>query len=345
MKKIVAFLKRKKKLIILGVVLIIFLRLFIFKPPAKLPLQFASVKKEDIQSLVSTSGTLGGDKSADLKFASGGKLISLAVKPGDSIKKGQFIAKLDTTILSITYQQALNTLRDKQAIVDNILDQVKGHSGDETFAQKATRTSAEVARDSAYDNVRATQKALSDATLYSPISGTITAQDNLIPGQNVSSANLIAQVVDFSKSVFTADVDESDISKIQIGQSAEVTLNAYGEKIFKGKVGEILPQTKTTSSGAVVITVKIYITEANLKNINGLNGQTNIIIAEKKNVLTIPQEALTDESFVFVKTQTGVEKRKVETGVQSETSIEISNGLTESDQVVLNPERVDISRR
>ncbi len=304
------------------------------------PIKFVPATRQDIKTVVSAPGILIGEETVNLKFKTSGKLTYLKVRAGDEVKKGQVIARLDTQDLAIALQQALNTLRDKQAAAEKILDEVKGHDKDETFAQKATRTTAEVARDNAYDAVRAAQRSFQDAVIVSPTGGIVTGQPELIPGQFVGSGDLIAQVTNFSEKFFAADVDEADIANVKIGQKAEITLNSYGDKVFAGTVSKILPQTKTATSGATTVTVKIKMKDSQIEPIQGLNGQASIIISEAVNALIIPQEALLDDSHVQIASPRGLIEREISTGIKSDTDVEVKLGLTEGDKVVKNPQQV-----
>lgn len=310
---------------------------FLFKPQGKTPvLQYASVKKMDIKSTVSSSGTLTGKNVVDLKFRSSGKIAFINVEVGDKVFQGQVIGGLDTQDLAIKLQQAQNTLRDKQAIAQKAEDDVKDHSKDESFAQKVTRTTAQATRDSAFDAVKEAQRAFQEAVIISPIDGTIT-QAPLLVGQTVSISDLVAQVVDFSRFSFNTDIDEADIGKISMHQKAEVTIDAFADQTFNGTVSEIIPQTKVTSSGATVITVKINLGELSITPINGLSGQSSIILTEVSSALTIPIEALRDDNTVVIPAGKGLQAEKVEPGIKSDTDVEIKSGLKEGDRVVLNP--------
>ncbi len=324
--------------IILAIVLVVILAVVFWPKKKAEPVQYQTVGASDIKETISTSGTLTGKAVADLKFPFSGKLIYLGVTPGDTVVKGQVIAKLDATTLNSAYQEALNNRRTTQAAVDNTHDQVKDHAGDETFAQKAARTAAEAANDSAYDAVLAAQKALRDAVIFSPIAGIVADQAQVTVGQNISLTDLMAQVVDFSDKEFWADVDESDIGRIEIGQKAEVTLNAYGDRVFKGTVFEIVPQAKTSSDGATVVTVKVLLEDKDLKSVNGLNGQVTIITNEKQSVLTVPQSAIIGENEIYVKRNGKPEKIKIELGLKSDTDAEVTSGLNSGDEIVTNPE-------
>lgn len=328
----------KKKVMIWSILILVFFLVFNNFSQKKQPvLQFVQVKKQDIRSIVASSGSLTGKDVANLKFKSSGKLAYINVKAGSIVSGGEVIAGLDTQDLAIKLQQAENTYRDKQATAQKIEDDVKDHASDETFVQRATRTTAQAARDSAYDGVKDAQRAFQDAVLVSPISGLVT-QTTGIPGQNVSAADLIAQVVDNSQEVFDTDIDEADIGKISVGQSAEVTLDAYEDQVFNGTVVQVLPQTKTTSTNATVVTIRIKLNTTPKTFVNGLSGQASVILAEVKNALTVPQEALREEdSAVFVRKNGNLSLVKVTPGIKSDTDVEIKEGLNEGDTVLLNP--------
>lgn len=327
----------KKKLIILPVLFILVILGFnLFSKPKQTPLQFSEVKRQDIKSTVSSSGNLTGKNVANLKFKSSGKLAYLNVKAGQEVVAGQLIAGLDTQDLNIKLQQAQNTFRDKQAIAEKAEDDVKDHAKDESFAQKVTRTIAQAARDSAFDSVKEAQRAFQDAVLIAPISGLVT-QTTGIAGQTVSTSDLISQIVDNSQIIFDTDIDEADIAKISVGQKAEVSLDAYENQKFIGSVDQILPQTKATSSGATVVTVRIKLNSFPKTFVNGLTGQAAIILSEVKEALTIPQEALKEDNTVVTGEGQNLQPVKVIPGIHSDTDVEIKEGLKEHQKVLLNP--------
>ncbi|MDD5147811.1 MAG: efflux RND transporter periplasmic adaptor subunit [Candidatus Daviesbacteria bacterium] len=331
-------LKPDKKKIFIPLLLIIatITGFYFFGQKKEIPLQFANVKKQDIKATVSSSGTLTGKNTVNLKFKSSGKLSYSNVKAGDKVYAGQAIAGLDTQDLAIVLQQALNTLRDKQAIALKAEDDVKDHSTDESFAQKVTRTTAQAARDSAFDAVKAAQRAFQDAVITSPISGIVT-QAIEVSGQIVSQTDLITQVVDTSAIFFDADIDEADYGSIALGMKADLILDAYPNKTLTGIVDRIIPQTKTTTQGANVVTIRIKLNDQNLSLVNGLTGQVSIITKETGSALTIPQEALRDDNSVVLKKGNTLIIQKVIPGISSDTDVEIKDGLSEGETVLLNP--------
>ena len=171
---------------------------YVFWPKApEEPVQTTEIKTGDVKSVISTSGTLEGTDSADLRFKISGKLNQITVKAGDHVQKGKLIASLDTQDLAINLQQAYNNFEVKDATAKRAEDDVKDSEDDETFTEKEARTAAQKARDSAYDDIKAAQRAFQDANIYAPLSGVVTKADPNA-GQIVSPSDLIAQIVDES---------------------------------------------------------------------------------------------------------------------------------------------------
>lgn len=346
MKALNELFKRIKKLPgkykIVGIVVLSLLGFFILSGNKKpTPFQFATVKKQDLQLEIIGAGTLTGKNSVNLRFKTSGKVAYINITPGDTVFEGQSIAGLDTIDLAINLRKAQNTLRDKRAIVDKIKDDLKDVGASETYVQRQTRTTVEVAQDNAYEEYLAAQKATFDAGLYSPINGiVIHALD--VAGQTVSSSDLIAQIVDNSEIYFDTDIDEADIGKVKIGLPAQVILDAYGDTIYKGLVTKLLPQTKTTSSGSTVVTVRIKLDATPANFVNDLSGEAAIIIKSVKNTLTIPLEALRDDNTVFIQTENSLMPVKVTPGISSDTDVEIKKGLKEKQKVLLNPPAIGI---
>lgn len=337
----------KKYLAVIAVIIFTGVWFFFFRSNNKQTVEYQPVQRQDLKNEVSTSGVVTGKNSANLHFKSAGKLNFVNVSSGDNVFAGQVLAGYDTRDLSISLQQASNTYKDKQATVDKILDDIHlfqyGNGGfgnvgsaNETMTQRQLRTTAQVARDNAYDSLKLAQKAFEDALLISPIAGTVV-ESNFLPGQNLTSADNVIRIVDLSNIYFDAEVDESDISSISLGQKTEVTLNAYGDRKFLGSVAEITPKTKTTANGATVVIVRILLNDINIQKIDGLNGQVNIITSLKPNILTLPQDSVRSDNTVLVKTNSGFRSVSVELGDKSDTDVEILSGLKENEQVIKNP--------
>lgn len=341
--------KWHKKYLIIGLLILFGLVAFSFYSTrgTQKPHLLAKVERGSLVIEVSAAGTLVGQRVVTLTFQTGGRITQVNVKEGDKVYAGQILASLDNSDQAIALQQAQNTLRDKQATLDKVLDDIHlfqygmggfGNVGslNETMTQRQLRTSAEVARDNGVDAVKLAQKAFDDTLIISPLEGIVT-EVNSMPGQNASTPDIIIKLVGTSKIYFDAEVDEADIGKISLAQKGFIFLDAYPDRVFEGFIDQIIPQTTTTSSGASIVTVRIKLNEPPQNFINGLSGQATIEIEKAQNTLIIPIEALKEDHTVFIQTSRGPERRTVEIGIQSEAEVEVKVGLSEGDQVILNP--------
>lgn len=339
-------MKIPRKFIFIGLVLVLVVSgLFYFNRPKQEKLETATVVRKDIKSTVSASGNLTGASSFDLKFRVNGKIVSLSVKAGDQVTQGQLLASLDNRDQIIALNQAQNNLRDKQAQADKTLDDIHlfqygmggfGNvaTGNETMTQRALRSQAEVARDNAFDSFKSAQKGLEDTLIFAPSSGVVTQVPAAL-NQYVNSQDTVIRMSDLSGTYFEAEVDEADIGKISLGQRAAVTLDAYPDKVFSGEVKEIQPFTRSSVSGAMVITVRIKLQNLDKPFMQGLSGQVDIILQETKNALVVPLEAVKDDS-VTIKKDNRLQNQKIKKGLQSEDELEVVGGLSEDEHVYLN---------
>ncbi len=203
------------------------------------------------------SGTIGGGTVTTLKADVSGTVSYIAVKDGDYVKKGQFIAKLTSD--SLTNSQRSNQLNLK----------------DSELSLKSSR------------------KSLDDYNITSPISGTVITKNSKAGDKidNSNSQTVMMVVADMSKVKFTITVDELDITKIALGQTAVVDADALPEETYEAKVTSIAGEGTSTGDGVTTFKVELTIDEpGNLRS--GMNVNANIVIEEAKDVIGIPEEAL-----------------------------------------------------
>jgi multidrug efflux pump subunit AcrA (membrane-fusion protein) len=195
-----------------------------------------------------------------------------------------------------------------------------------TRTQNELQTQVEQASNS-YKN---SQVATGDFTVASMIDGKVYALYKN-PGEIVTTMDPLASVG--SRDVFVIEmlVDEVDIVKLSLGQRALITLDAYAQNVFEGKVYKIYPRKDERTQ-----TFKV---EARFENqpktlYPGLSGEGNIIIAQRENVLTIPKSYLVDGNKV--RTEEGL--REVQIGLQSLDKVEIKGGIDESTYLLMPEE-------
>lgn len=301
----------------------------------------AKVAKGDLVETVSTSGTVKADRYVQLTFPAGGKIVAVGVKPGQPVKKGQFIAQIDTVVLNAAYEQALNNYRKYQATADNVLDQVKDHSGDETFAQKDTRTTAEVNRDNAYDAVLAARDNLKNAVIFAPFSGIIDTVNPSSPGINLTAGAANYTIVDPSSVYFDAEVEETDLPTIKIGQKVNIKLDAYPDNILQGEISAVGMVAFTSSTGGNAYHLRISLPDnTDQKYKVGMQGDADIVFGTVSDTVKVASTSLFSDGnkeYVWLIESGKLKKVEVTTGGESDAETEIKSGLSENQTVVDNP--------
>lgn len=338
-KNISRFVK-KNKWPILGfivVALLVFIGQNLIADNSKEPVT-KKVARQDLVVTISASGAVEGKNQASLHFQAPGKVAWVGVSQGDEVKKWQTLAGLDAVQLNANLQIAKSNLRAAEATLDRVYDNVKGHDDDESFAQKEIRTSAEVAKNNAYDAVLSAQNALENTNLVAPFSGTVVSiSDNFTPGANVTLTDTIV-IADISEFKFTAQVDEVDFGKIKLGQKAKIYLDAFPDETFEGTVSYISKAGVRTATGGVAIPVEIQFDPKGHNMAVGLSGDVEFVLDQKENALAIPKNYLKQKdgaSVVYVFEDGKKIEKKVGTGLTTLTEVEITEGLEEGQTIAL----------
>lgn len=193
------------------------------------------------------------------------------------------------------------------------------------------------------DEVNEDQKLVqynSDKLKLSSIDGVIT-QVNIRKGQVVDSTKPSIVVMDATKLIVKADVKQRDISNVQVGQEVNISGDALPkERKIVGKVEEISQVAKTVATQALIeVKVRIdgQVPEA-LKA--GMSVSCDIKLSRKENALVITYDAIKEvggDKFVFVVKGGKLEERKVILGASYGITVEVKEGLSEGENVVLDP--------
>jgi HlyD family secretion protein len=209
-------------------------------------------------------------------------------------------------------------------------------------AEETAILEAQVA--SARTNLELAQLRLRQAQLIAPIDGQI-ASVLIREGEQATPGAPAMTILNEDAFHITVQVDEIDIDRVEVGQPAEITLDALPDAPIRGTVSEIAP-TSTSTSGVVTYLVTINLDEAATAELRpGMSASAGITVEEIDNVLVVPNWAVrldreTGEAFVPVRRPDGtVEEVVVETGLRNEQFSEVLSGLSEGDVVVLTNER------
>lgn len=172
--------------------------------------------------------------------------------------------------------------------------------------------------------------------LLSPINGEVIVKA-VEPGQTISSADPVVVISD--RLIVKAQVDETDIGKVKIGQAAVLSLDAYPLEKVKGKVDHISYESNVVNN-VTMYQVDILPDKVPVFFRSGMSANVEIIEQSKENVLTIPLEAVNrnqkGDSFVFL--SRGKEKparKKIELGLADDKNIEVVSGLEPEAKIIV----------
>lgn len=197
-------------------------------------------------------------------------------------------------------------------------------------------------------NLEMAKEDLENTILKSPISATVLnisykSGERFSPSngseKTTADTSHFMVVSDSDKVEVVVPVSEIDLSKVEIDQMVEVTFEAYENEIFNGKVVSINALPKIESSGLVTYDVRIELEKGVKKIKSGMTCSVSFILRQEKNVVTIPNKAvsmLEGKQVVKVKGQNGdVEIRNIKTGLTDGKYVAVTDGLNEGETVLI----------
>jgi len=194
----------------------------------------------------------------------------------------------------------------------------------------------DAARAQGEESLRYWQKAYKPIPLISPIEAEVIVRA-VEPGQTITSSDAVIVLSDYL--IVKAQVDETDIGKVKLGQQATVSLDAYPQEEVKAIVGHIAYESKIINN---VTMYEVDIVPEKVPGIfrSGMSANVNIIEQDKKNILVIPLEAVRRDregSFVILSQSKGKKavKRRVGLGIFDDSSVEIISGIEAKDLIMV----------
>jgi len=348
-RKIISLIKKYKIQFSIGVAVFIIL-LAILPPRIKKivagPMgeyETAPVVKTDLIQSVSASGEVVSQEQVTLKFQTSGLLIWLGVKEGDQVKKWQAIASLDQRQLEMTLKKELNDYLNERWDLDQTRENYQ-ITNDNLSKYTLTNEIRRILEKAQFDlnntviDVEIADLAKKLATISSPIEGIVTEIEPAVAGVNVTPISAYFTIANPGKMKFMANIDESDIGQVALGQKVIISLDAYPEEEFEGEVTNIAFAAMTTSGGGTAFPIDITLPENQATKFKvGMNGDVEIVTAERPGVFTVPQEAIITKDghhSLQIIERRSIKEVPVETGLESETQVEIISGVNEGQLVI-----------
>jgi HlyD family secretion protein len=369
--------------------------------------EVAKVNEMTIVETVSATGKIQPEIEVKISSEVSGEIISLPVKEGQVVKKGDLLVKINPDLYTSGYNRTVAGLSQTKAGLgqaDASFKEAKGsYDRNKTLFDKgiisrsewdkaiAAFEGAKAAKQSAYYNVQSASATVNEAkdnlgrtTIYAPADGTISMLNvelgERVLGTQQMTGTEILRVANLNNMEVEVDVNENDIVKINVGDSANVEVDAYLKKKFKGLVTSISNSASTTLTADQVTNfkVKVRILKESYQDLTagkpasyspfrpGMTATVDIITKRKENVIAVPISSVvvksdttpvkrividdpsseeskvkpkSDKKYecVFVKVGGKSKIKIIKTGIQDDTNIEVTEGLSKGETVIVGP--------
>lgn len=357
-----------------------------------------TVGKRDLVSVVTASGKIEAVTQVDISSDITGRIVKLTVREGDLVKKGQLLVQIDPSQYQSVVQRAEAFLQSSQASLQQVRanrDQAKRQLdraleirranpnliAAETVEQAQQAYDVAVANynstDSQVDQARAQlQEArdnLAKTRIYAPIDGRVTRLaveegEVAVPGTFSRETGLLMRVADLSGILAKVDVDETDVVRLSLGDSVAVSIDAFPDTTFVGRVTKIGNSAKVSASsgGGGAQTERAVDFEVEIELVNppsdirpDLSATARIVTDTRQQALSIPIIALTvrqhedmpnelkaadsatrkskEREGVFVVRGGVAQFIPVKVGIAGEEHFEVLTGLSAGDSIVAGP--------
>ena len=396
---------KRKTLIIIGVIALILVVLLVVGKKAGWYGANANLKEVEITKIepivivetVSATGKIQPQLEVKLSSEVSGEIIELPVVEGQLVEKGDLLVRINPDIYEsslVRSRAGLQNVRSNYAQAEASLREAKSnYDRNKTLFDKgiiskaewdrivAAYEVAEAAKNAAYYSMQSASATVTEATdnlartsIYSPMRGTISKLavelGERVVGTQQMAGTEILRVANLSNMEVEVDVNENDIVKVSVGDSAIVEVDAYLKREFAGIVTEISNSAIEGLSADQVTNfkVKVSILESSYEDLlegkpenyspfrPGMTATVDIITRKKVDVIGVPISAIVikndttsnpgntpaggpEKKFetVFVKDGSKAKLRVVKTGIQDDRNIEIVSGLEDGEIVITGP--------
>lgn len=323
----------------------------------------AKVQKKDLAVEVIDTGKIAPREKVDIKSKVAGQVLEVFVEEGQQVTKGQLLLTLDpvdyaresarveaelsqaqqaVSFAELTYNRKKAGLADRAVAAADV-----EVSQNEVDMKKASVRIAQVAVSAAHDRLRSCE-------IRSPIAGTIIARgiqagEVVTPGvQATFEGKPLLTVADLSTLIVKVELNQIDVARVSLQQTAKLTLDALPEKSFTAMVTKIAPAAvKAEGRDAEVFPVEATLTALTADGAaikSGMTADVRILVETRPQVLLVPIEAvIKEEGKTRVKKVKLVDGKKssdkvdVKIGKSNDREMEITDGVKEGDEVVIDP--------
>ncbi len=352
-----------------------------------------NAEKRTIIETITANGKIQPEMEVLITPDVSGEIVELTVREGDVVEKGQlllrikpdvYISQRDRSLAAISQARArlaqaeaqflqseLSYKRTKQLYDEQTISKSEFEQAEASYAvAKAEVDAARFSVTSSEASLKEANENLIKTSIYAPMPGTVSMLlvelGERVAGTGMMAGTEMLRIADLSRMEAQVEVNENDIPRVKLGDTATIEIDAYTDHKFRGVVTEIASSAKTTGVSADQVTnfdVKIlvlpesYEALTNTHNQNplrpGMSATVDIQTEVKEGIVTVPIQSVTtrtdttlvvqnlsDEeirTLVFTTDGERALAKDVITGIQDNSYIEIMSGIAEGDRVISAP--------
>jgi RND family efflux transporter MFP subunit len=327
------------------------------RPPEVATTRVAVVTPTQASAVLTASGYVVARSKAEISPKSVGRVAWLNIEEGQRVKKGELVARLESQELEAQKRQYVAARDQVVAQIENarlernrakaLLDQKIGSQQAFDAADSQVRAlTAQVA--AAEQQIKYTDELIKNAEIYAPIDGVVTVKKAFL-GETVapqgfggagSAGATFAVIVDLSSLEMEADINEQNVAKLSIGQPAEVALDAYPDKPYKGRLRQIVP-TADRQKGSVKVKIEIFGKDAKVLpemscRVVFLNPAAKVDEKAKPKVMVPAASVVTvgGEKGVLVVANDKAAFRPLVLGPAAGAQVEVTSGVSGGEEIV-----------
>lgn len=368
-------LKHKIRTILILIVLVIVVFILFRKSNHVIYTEAYSVTRNEVIKTITASGKTDIYEDLVVRAPVSAKVAEVPFKSGTPVIAGDIIIKLDKKSLRAAANSSWSDYLSAKATMDSLDQQIlaakadvsrtkhvrdqawRDYNGNKNYEHKGAFTTTEAAFQAseaslkvledkraainqasiaAYNAYEIAKDDLNQGDIVAPISGLLALED-VYKDSLLTVGQKLFTVTSKETTDFVAEVDESDINSLKVGQKAIVTLDGYPFKTFDGKVVRIDAKTEETDDGGVIINTTIMFNLGDITPIVGLSGSADIEVYKDSTQLSVPIESVNfddkDNTYVFVIKDETVEKRIITVDTEGDTYYTVKEGLLEGEQI------------
>lgn len=299
----------------------------------------------DTGAILSASGYILPDRKADVSSRVFGTLESVGIEVGSRVQKGQIIGRLANGDIAAQVEENKAALADAEREFDRWNKIVeKGIEPKERLDRAETQLKLARAR------LKQSEAALEFTLIRAPFDGVVVrrmaqAGENVGPAGGVATGGALCTLIDRSSLEMVADVNETNIAKVSVGQKVEVAAEARPDHKYRGEVRQIVPTADRTKG---IVQVKVRLIDPDQELLPEMAARAAFLrdgaVAGAARKVLAPRGAVRErggQKVVFVLDAGQAHLQRVETGAEGEDGTEIRSGLLGGEEVVIGGGQVD----